>query len=301
MFTQCPHCGAVYPIDAKTIAKARGQVRCGHCGGVFSALERLTDQAPINPDSRLPVHIAADLPPVLATNHRARPDRDDDDDDSDSDDDVADPARDEIEFGRIHLSADDQKLLRVASERARFAERERAVVPKAVHSYGGASQKAMAPRGGRFWLWATLLFLSVTLLAELAWVYRKPLLAQPKFSAALSALSARTGITIPPINEPERVVLLSRSVDKHPSETRALLVNLNLNNQADYAVRFPWIELRLSDLNGRPVAMRRFAPSEYLAEPARIAAGMAPGELLAVSLELEDPGQDALAFDFAFR
>lgn len=287
MFTQCQHCGAVYPVDAKTIAQARGQVRCGHCGGVFNALERLTDQAPINPDSRLPVHIAADMPPVLAHAGESEPD--------------ADFRDDEVEYERAHLSIDDQKLLRAASERARFAERERAVVPKAAYSYSGAAQKAVEPKPGRFWSMFALILLSLTLLAQLALVYRKPLLEDARVVSLVNRLSARAGVRLPPIDAPERIVLLSRSVDKHPSEARALLVNLNLNNQAEFPVRYPWIELKLSDLNGRAVAMRRFAPAEYLAEPARMVQGMAAGDLLAVSLELEDPGQDALAFEFAFR
>jgi len=299
MFTQCPHCDAVYPLDAKTIASARGQVRCGHCGGVFNSLERLTDQAPINPDSRLPVHQAADMPPVLA---RGRDDDNGNDDDDDNDDDVESLFSDRaIEFERANLSADDRGLLRVASERARFAERERAVVPRAVYSHSAASQKARERPPSRFWLLCGLLLLSLTLSAQLAFLYRKPLLKQPQISELLKRASAQAGMVLPPIDEPERIALLSRSVDKHPSEARALLVNLNLSNQADYAVRFPWIELKMSDLNGRAVAMRRFAPEEYLAEPARIKVGMAGGDLLAVSLELEDPGQDALAFEFAFR
>jgi predicted Zn finger-like uncharacterized protein len=291
MFTQCQHCGAVYPVDAKTIAQARGQVRCGHCGGVFNALERLTDQAPINPDSRLPVHVAADMPPVLARAGEPESSADLDGDYSD----------DEVEYERAHLTADDQKLLRAASERARFAERERAVVPKVAYSYSGAAQKAVEPKRGRFWSLCALVLLTLTLLAQLAMVYRKPLLEAPQVAATVNALSARAGVPLPPIAAPEHIVLLSRSVDKHPSEARALLVNLNLNNQAEFPVRYPWIELKLSDLNGRAVAMRRFAPEEYLAEPARMVQGMAAGDLLAVSLELEDPGQDALAFEFAFR
>ena len=187
------------------------------------------------------------------------------------------------------------------TERARFAERERAVVPRAVYGYSAASQKARERPPSRFWLLCGLLLLSLTLSAQLAFLYRKPLLKQPQISELLKRASAQTGMVLPPIDEPERIALLSRSVDKHPSEARALLVNLNLSNQADYAVRFPWIELKMSDLNGRAVAMRRFAPEEYLAEPARIKVGMAGGDLLAVSLELEDPGQDALAFEFAFR
>jgi predicted Zn finger-like uncharacterized protein len=290
MYTQCSHCGAMYPVDARTLAQARGQVRCGHCGSVFNALERLTDAAPINPDARVPTHRPADLPPVL---NRAPRLSDADDPDIDED----------IEAGRAEVSADAAVLLKLASERARFSERERAALPPRPtgSAYLGAAQKAVEPKPSRLLATLFALLLALLLALQVAYLYRREWLGEPRLAALVNRALNAVGFTLPPLDEPGSVVLMSRSVDKHPSEPRALLVNLNLSNQAPYPVRYPWIELKMSNLNGQPVAMRRFAPVDYLAEPERFREGLAAGAVLAVTLELEDPGQDALAFEFGFR
>jgi hypothetical protein len=47
--------------------------------------------------------------------------------------------------------------------------------------------------------------------------------------------------------------------------------------------------------------MRRFRPSEYMTDPARRAAGIAPGATAAVAFEVADPGRRAVAFQFGFE
>ncbi len=45
MYTQCPKCETVFRLAAQALRAADGQVRCGRCGEVFSALERLAEDA----------------------------------------------------------------------------------------------------------------------------------------------------------------------------------------------------------------------------------------------------------------
>jgi hypothetical protein len=60
------------------------------------------------------------------------------------------------------------------------------------------------------------------------------------------------------------------------------------------------LELRLSDLDERAIAMRRFQPHEYLSDSARIESGMPANTTLPVEFEVVDPGADAVAFEFRF-
>jgi hypothetical protein len=46
--------------------------------------------------------------------------------------------------------------------------------------------------------------------------------------------------------------------------------------------------------------MRRFQPEEYLAQGARIAAGMMPGAPVRVVLEVAEPKHGATSFQFEF-
>jgi predicted Zn finger-like uncharacterized protein len=45
VYTQCSKCETVFKLSAEVLRAAGGQVRCGKCGEVFSALARLTEDA----------------------------------------------------------------------------------------------------------------------------------------------------------------------------------------------------------------------------------------------------------------
>jgi predicted Zn finger-like uncharacterized protein len=68
MFTRCPQCKIVHPLNAALISHARGLVQCGECGRTFSALSFLFDNWPSGqahgpargPDAAPPVLLLAD-------------------------------------------------------------------------------------------------------------------------------------------------------------------------------------------------------------------------------------------------
>ncbi len=45
MYTQCSKCETVFKLSAEALRAAGGQVRCGRCGEVFNALQRLAEDA----------------------------------------------------------------------------------------------------------------------------------------------------------------------------------------------------------------------------------------------------------------
>jgi len=46
MYTRCPQCKTVHPLNAALVSHARGLVQCGQCGRAFSALSFLFDDWP---------------------------------------------------------------------------------------------------------------------------------------------------------------------------------------------------------------------------------------------------------------
>jgi len=46
MYTRCPQCKTVHPLNASLLSRARGLVQCGACGRSFSALSFLFDDWP---------------------------------------------------------------------------------------------------------------------------------------------------------------------------------------------------------------------------------------------------------------
>jgi predicted Zn finger-like uncharacterized protein len=75
LFTQCSKCETVFRLSADALRAAGGQVRCGRCGEVFSALARLAEEpnafaggeSPLDLETRADgiLQTAATLPPGL--------------------------------------------------------------------------------------------------------------------------------------------------------------------------------------------------------------------------------------------
>jgi hypothetical protein len=70
-------------------------------------------------------------------------------------------------------------------------------------------------------------------------------------------------------------------------------------NGANFSQPFPVLLVSMSDIHGKVVAERYFRPAEYLPENSD-SRGMQPGKAVPVSLEVMDPGQNALAFELDF-
>lgn len=94
--------------------------------------------------------------------------------------------------------------------------------------------------------------------------------------------------------------LVSQDIRSHPKVKGALLVTTTIINNARYAQSYPGLQITFSDLNGQRVAMRRFAPNEYLSKDIEQETGMPPNTPIQVELEMMDPGSNAVNFEFDF-
>jgi len=85
MYTRCPQCKVVHPLNAELVSHARGLVQCGECGRTFSALSFLFDSWPSG-QAHGPGQGSEALPPVLRVNatvdeKTSTPDNDEPEDD----------------------------------------------------------------------------------------------------------------------------------------------------------------------------------------------------------------------------
>lgn len=164
-------------------------------------------------------------------------------------------------------------------------------VPRFAQRYGPQLGTA-----GLWWLGAAALALLLVLQIVLAERHR--LATDPAWRGAYESLCGVLGCSLPAWRETAALQMLSREVGPHPSEEGGLLVTASLRNNARWTQPLPWIELRLADIDGQLVAMRRFAPSEYHSGDAD---ELGPGQSTSLRLEIADPGSQALAFEFAFH
>jgi hypothetical protein len=170
--------------------------------------------------------------------------------------------------------------------------------PVAAPRFARERVRIARPLQWRWWL------ASFVLLALLVAIYpiadRKELAADANWRPTVQRLCAVAGCVLPPWSELNRFEVTAREVRPHPSAKGALLITVSFRNNAAFAQNWPLLELTTSDLNGHEVYMRRFQAKEYLGgapETPMIAAGQSAN----ATLEVVDPGRDAVSWNFDFR
>lgn len=262
MYTQCPDCLTVFSLDAQTLAQAHGQVACGHCRARFDALLSLNGQLPPEPFQQLPPAPRAEhLPLIELAVYRPR---------------AESPAV--VESTRAPIGEDFTQL----KFTPRFA-RER-------------------PPRERRWPWIGLIVLLLLLLGtQIAWAERNALIANPVTGGWLRNVCATLRCELPLVQDVHQLRLLARDVQAHPSVDGALMISATMRNDAAFDQPYPVVVITLSDVGGKRLAMRRLRPTEYLGDGTELRRGLPAGSSTALLLEVKDPGQQAVAFDFSFE
>lgn len=168
----------------------------------------------------------------------------------------------------------------------------------AVEQPGFAQARRARPR--RWPMWAANAALLLLLLTQMGLAERDRLVQLPSWQPVIEALAGSVGLPIEKASDVASLRLLARDVRPHPSVPDALLVSASFRNDAAVPQAWPLLELALSDIDGRPLALRRFRPDEYMGVPPQESV-LAPGQAVAATLELQDPGKEAIAFAFEFR
>lgn len=151
------------------------------------------------------------------------------------------------------------------------------------------------------WLWrAGSLVLCLGLALQIVLVKRAELAENPRWRPALTALCDALGCSLPDWRDPTALQLLTRDVRPHPSVPDAMLISASFRNTSPWPQAWPVLELALSDLNGKPLALRRFQPAEYLGA-SEFERTLLPGQSASATLEVQDPGKQAVAFAFDFH
>jgi len=91
------------------------------------------------------------------------------------------------------------------------------------------------------------------------------------------------------------------TVRSHLEAENALTVNIAFRNTADFPQAFPILVLSFNTVNNDIVALREFAPTEYLDVGLRAMTMMPVMSPVQINLELVDPGPDAVNYTIAFR
>lgn len=262
MYAQCPECLTIFKLGIAELAATHGNVRCGHCAAVFDALRTLAAQLPPEPIEYLDTHPTELVPPQL-------------------------------DLPVFRPSPAQAMLFVTQAERVLAAERS--TLPAFAASRRRGRRGSNTP-----WLAGCALLLLV-LGGEIAWAERARWIDDARARPWLDAACAKLGCRPPLRRDAATLSLLARDIRPHPSVEGALIVSATLRNDADFPQAYPTVGITLSDLDEKRIAMRRFAPREYLGDTRALDQGLAAGASTALVFEIADPGRNAVAFEFKFE
>ena len=126
------------------------------------------------------------------------------------------------------------------------------------------------------WVYGPLLGLvALVLIAVLGyqlWLKQAtPLLESPQLATVLEPVISplkqqlqKYAVTLPERRNLNQLELLSARTEAHPTRSSTILLRASLINRAKISQPFPWLELSLTDEDGRLVSRRAISPKDYL-------------------------------------
>jgi len=177
------------------------------------------------------------------------------------------------------------------------------VLPDVIPPELRAESRAGKPRFAH--LETTLLSLGIifSILAgiiQYSYYHRYQLVQHNNLRPWLIKLCDITGCDLPEPRDPKRIELSSKNIFSHPNTPNALMISATVVNQAEFEQAFPLLELHFEDIRGKAIAGRRFTPEEYLGIPSEEISKMEPGNPVPFNIEIIDPGQDIISYEFDF-
>lgn len=152
------------------------------------------------------------------------------------------------------------------------------------------------------WLWGTGAFIALLgAIGQFGWINFDTLNREPPYRDAYKIACNYLSCSLPPQVDLNKLKASNLVVRSHPDEQQALVVDMVLLNTANFEQDFPDIQLTFSDIQGRAIASRVFHPNEYLAGELAGAQRMPTQRPIHLSLDIVDPGNEAVNYKVDVR
>jgi len=148
---------------------------------------------------------------------------------------------------------------------------------------------------------ALILLAIVALPGQVLWFQYESWIMDPDYRPMYVAACSVLGCELPHMRDVSKITSRKSVIRAHPERDDARVVDVLMINTADFPQPFPLIELMATSLRGQLIAGRRFKPAEYLQGDLTQAELFPPNTPVHVSLEIQDPGEQALNFEVRFR
>lgn len=111
---------------------------------------------------------------------------------------------------------------------------------------------------------------------------------------------ATVGCNLVSQSDVSQIIGTNLVVRSHPYEKNALVIDVIIKNRATFPQPYPQVQLSFEDINGNPVASRRFKPQEYIKDQQIDLNSMPSNVPIHLTLEIVDPGRDAVNYQLHF-
>jgi len=273
MYAECPHCHAIFRVNQEILSQAKGRVRCGQCKEIFAAVEETSPENKTTPSETLP------LPDIDAT----------------------------VQITTDSSSA--QPSFVNPDQPSQYPQRAKLKIPDIFPAnlseflpvtYSEPRKKFKLPFSLR--VSPSIIAFSLVLLffAQYIRTHRVELSTYAALRPPIKALCAISGCEIHPKRNLKKIKLLNHGVYAHPNIKDALIIKASMVNRADFEQDYPIVQVKLGNIKGQTIAMRRFNANEYLDDSVPLKAKMPIGQSIPILIEVADPGEKALGFEFEF-
>lgn len=159
-----------------------------------------------------------------------------------------------------------------------------------------ADRSRDARRGRKLASLLILMIGALGLVGQYAWFNSSELSLNLKYRPYLEPFCQQLNCPLAELRDLSRIKASNLIIRAHPEQADAISVDLLLQNIAAYEQRFPSLILVFTNIQGAPVAQRKFAPKEYLQGELSGAVSMPRNQQIRIALELVDPGPEALNY-----
>lgn len=302
----CPSCSKSYNVSQEKVLNSKGKMRCGDCRTRFYILLRAN-----NDDRNEPTNVSF----AAAEDQNF--------------DIVVMPYRDVVEqalfddkgandlINEVDIVLDNavSPILEHADAPLVLEDRNRLSEGLDLPSDGSdldgfftLDQRTVKKKWLRFWV-TPFLFLAVVilllLLAYQLWLRQSlAVFDNERFIAVVAPYATvvsnftqeKFNVKFPVRQELTKLRLVSARLQQHPDRASTILLKLSISNESNIAQEFPWLELMLSDENGRLIARRTIEPKKYLYNN-KVRTTLSANEIRPITIEFMQFPQKAQSYE----
>jgi hypothetical protein len=183
--------------------------------------------------------------------------------------------------------------LDVADQKTGERPTQAAAEPASAMTFGEAERRT-GRASGILWSFGVLLLLAA-LVAQLFWWERGIWLGDPQVRQIYERICGETQVCPPLPRIAGSMEILEPVLAEHALKPRVLKLDVTLLNHFEHLQRPPLLHLELYDQDGNPMAVRRFAPDQYL-DAGRSKTVLPVGSAINVAMEIASPPESPAGF-----